>query len=91
MWDAKGFVGPNNGGYPVVSLLAPAPLAHEIAAALAEVTGRRNVARPLGDALWVGVSGRACEPWLRYLYDGATVASAVKVGQAAALLGRGLS
>ena len=87
MWDHAGFVGPNNGGYPVASLLAPAPLAHDIAAVIESVTAKRSVARPLHGMLWVGVSGRACTPWLSYLYGSASVASPRKREQARELIG----
>lgn len=86
MWDHAGFIGPNNGGYPVVSLLAPAPLAHDIARVIEQVTGKRSMARPLQGAYWVGVSGRTCSPWLRYLYDRASVGSTGKLEQARALM-----
>ena len=87
LWDRAGFIGPNDGGYPVVSVVAPAPLAHGIAGVIERVTGRRCPARPLGGALWVGVSGRWCLPWLEYLYGGARVASETKLRQVALLLG----
>ena len=86
MWDSAGFIGPNNGGYPVASLVAPLPTARGVAAAIERVTGRRSAARPLHGAHWVGVSGRACAPWLRYLYDGATARSELKLRQALALI-----
>ena len=86
MWDSAGFIGPNNGGYPVASLVAPLPTAQGVAAAIGRVTGRRSVARPLHGSHWVGVSGRACAPWLRYLYDGATVRPELKLRQALALI-----
>lgn len=79
MWDRYGFVGPNSGGYPVASLLAPMPLAGEIAGVIERVTGKRSVPRPLHGSYWVGVSGRACGPWLKYLYGHATVASTAKL------------
>ncbi len=87
MWDRSGFIGPNNGGYPVVSLLAPLPLAHDVANLIESVTGRRSAARPVYGSYWVGVSGRRCAPWLNYLYDGASIYSPRKLEQARQLTG----
>ncbi len=87
MWDCAGFVGPNAGGYPVASLIASVPTAHEIADVIERVVGRRWRARPLHGAFWVGVSGTACAPWLRYLYEDSTVRSERKLAQARCLLG----
>jgi hypothetical protein len=89
MWDRAGFVGPNNGGYPVASLLAPLPLADDIADVIRAVTGKRSPARPLHRMYWVGVSGHACAAWLRYLYGSATVSSPHKLEQARALMNLG--
>ena len=86
MWDRGGFVGLNNQGYPVVSLIAPSPLAQSIAEVIEKVTSRRSPARPLHGNYWVGVSGKTCAPWLEYLYENATVVSARKTEQARALL-----
>lgn len=85
LWDRAGFIGPNNGGYPVVSLLAPEDLARSIAAVIEAVTGSRTLARPVGDAYWVGVSGWRCRPLLAYLYGGARIASEAKRRRAAQL------
>lgn len=86
MWDHAGFIGPNNGGYPVVSLVAPRLLAADLSKVIEEITGRHSPERPLHGAFWVGVSGRTCAPWLRYLYDGASVYSRRKREQAQTLL-----
>ncbi len=74
LWDRAGFIGPNNGGYPVVSLVAPRSLAESVAVLIERVTGKPRPARPVYGGYWVGVSGRACVPWLRYLYGNAAVA-----------------
>ena len=86
IWDRAGYVGRNVGGYPVASLVAPPPLAHDIAAVIGAVTGRRSPARPIAGGLWVGASGRACAAWLAYLYGGATVASPTKLAAVRELL-----
>ena len=88
MWDHAGFIGPNNQGYPVVSLVSPSPLAESIAEVIQKVTGKRSPARPLHGHYWVGVSGRTCAPWLEYLYGNATVASRRKAEQARSLMER---
>lgn len=87
MWDHAGFIGRNNSGYPVASLIAPAPVAHGIAALIHRITGRRSVARPLNGSYWVGISGRRCSPWLAYLYDDTSIASSHKLHQARVLIG----
>ncbi len=86
IWDRAGFVGLNNGDYPVASLLVPAPLAESIALLIEQVTGRRSVARPVGGSLWVGVSGRMCVPWLEYLYGSASVGPEAKRDRARQLI-----
>jgi hypothetical protein len=86
LWDRVGFVGRNNGGYPVASVLVHRGLAEQIADVVENVTGRRSPARPLGTAYWVGVSGARCGPWLRYLYARASVISPVRARQVNSLL-----
>ncbi len=86
LWDRAGFVGRNNGGYPVASVLVHHGLAKQIAKVVEEVTGRRSPARPLGASYWVGVSGARCRPWLRYLYARASVVSPVRARQVRTLL-----
>ena len=86
LWDDAGFVGRNNGGYPVASVLVQRRLAEQIAEVVEEVTGRRSPARPLHGAHWVGVSGERCAPWLCYLYAGASVVSPVRARQVRTLL-----
>lgn len=86
LWDRAGFVGRNNGGYPVASVLVHWGLAEQIADVVEEVTGRRSPARPVGAAHWVGVSGARCGPWLRYLYACASVVSPVRARQVRTLL-----
>lgn len=85
-WDRSGFVGLNNGGYPVVSLIAPRPLAADVSCLIEQVTGQKKPERPLHGAYWVGVSGGLCAPWLRFLYAGATVYSRRNHDQALTLI-----
>lgn len=86
MWDRAGFIGRNNGGYPVVSLLSDIHPATDIANAIEAVTGRSSPPRLVGGRYWVGVSGRTCVPWLRFLYDNACEVSEARLGQAEQLL-----
>ncbi len=87
LWDRAGFVGHNNRGYPVSSVLVHRGLAEQIADVIEEVTGRRSRARPVGTAHWVGVSGKRCTPWLRFLYADACVVSPTRLVQVRAVLG----
>lgn len=86
IWDRAGFIGLNNGGYPVASLLVHRELAEQVAEVIEEVTGRRSPARPLGPAYWVGASGKQCALWLRYLYADTSGTSPTRVAQVRALL-----
>lgn len=86
-WDHSGFVGLNNGGYPVASLVAPRPLAADISHLIEQVTGCIKPERPLHNSYWVGVSGILCVPWLQFLYEGATLYSQRKHQEALRLIG----
>lgn len=87
LWEASGFIGRNNGGYPVVSLVASQPVAEAAAGAIQSVTGRRSPPRPLrSGGWWVGVSGRWCAPWLEFLYAPPATGAPLKRAQACALI-----
>lgn len=89
IWEVSGYVGLNSGGYPVVSLVTSQPLAAGIAKVMHDVTGRRAPARPLpSGGWWVGVSGRLCAPWLRFLYATASACVPEKRDRALALASR---
>jgi|GEM_PF-1268803 len=88
LWDSRGFIGLNLGGYPVTSLVVDSlDLAFWISEHIRAVVGRYIPPRNLKSGLiWVGVSGRKCLPWLRYIYDQSNFVSADKFSKAKELI-----
>ncbi len=88
LWDGKGFIGLNLGGYPVASLVVDSlDLAFWISERIWAVVGRYVPPRNLKSGLiWVGVSGRKCAPWLRYIYDQSNFVSVDKFSKAKELI-----